>query len=189
MRFARALTTGPCARGRRRFPGIVGPGVLRITSAKLFPNLGIGAIPEAPEVARHLDRPSVRRQQREPDRFLAYPDSGGVGKAEELLELHRGRHASVVVVLETHGAPARNDNCLRRVAIERTSIVPRERTRYRHVGKRPRAHRRALRQLSEIVRPPGKTEAPKQLLVVLIRSSREPRLSEERGSHGRVRRR
>ena len=47
---------------RRRRPGIFGPGVLRITTPKFLPDLRIGALPEAAQIARRLDRPAVRRQ-------------------------------------------------------------------------------------------------------------------------------
>ena len=42
----------------------------------------VGSFPEAAKVARHLDRPSIRREQRKDDRRLRGTDAGRFGQAE-----------------------------------------------------------------------------------------------------------
>ena len=63
------------ARGRRRRPRILGPRVLRIASAQFLADLRVRAIPEAPQVARHLHRTAVRREQLQQDRLAARADA------------------------------------------------------------------------------------------------------------------
>ena len=76
---------------RRRGPGIVRPRVLRIAAAQLLSHLGIGSRPEAPQVARGLDRPAVRREQLEDDRLVVGAEARRVREPEQLLQLHRRR--------------------------------------------------------------------------------------------------
>ena len=68
-------------RRRRRIPGIFRPRMLRIAASQLLPHLGIGPIPEAFQVARHLDRTSVRREQRQENRLTPRADPRRLGQA------------------------------------------------------------------------------------------------------------
>src|SRR5204862_7850872 len=77
---------------------ILGPPVLRVPAPELLADFGIAARPEAPQVARHLHRPTVRRQQFEGQRRPAPAETRRVDDAEQFLELHRDKHAALAVL-------------------------------------------------------------------------------------------
>src|SRR5512139_2043151 len=92
--------------GRLGRPGILGPRVPRVAAPQLLAHLGVGALPEAAQVACRLDRSPVGSEQLEDDRHLPGADSRGLRQAEELLELRRRHDGAVLAVLERAGAAA-----------------------------------------------------------------------------------
>ena len=87
-----------------------------VAAAELLAYLRVGAVPEAAQVARGLHRTAVRRQQRERDGLVSEAHAGRVGQPEQLLQLDRGDHASVLAVLQSHAAAAGHLQRLRREA-------------------------------------------------------------------------
>src|SRR5262245_30553409 len=81
---------------RDRGPRILGPRMSRVAGAKVLPDLRVGAIPEASEIARRLHGATVRREQLEEDRLAANADPWRIREPEELLKLHGGHDRSVV---------------------------------------------------------------------------------------------
>ena len=74
--------------------------MLRIPPLHLFPDLGIGRVPEAAQVRGHLQRLASRRQQVQQQRDAAVGDARRVGQAEQLLQLHREHRGLAVRVLD-----------------------------------------------------------------------------------------
>ncbi len=71
-----------------RWPGgrrVLGPVVLRVAAPQLAPDLGVGSVPEAPQVARGLHRAAVGREQLEGHGHLIRSESRRVGLTEQLL--------------------------------------------------------------------------------------------------------
>src|SRR5260221_14290405 len=101
--------------------------MLGVAPAQLLSPLRIRAIPEAAQIARHLHRPAVRREQRQHDGFALTTDARRLREAEELLQLDRDRDAAVLVVFERMAPTARDRERLRRVALERADEIGRER--------------------------------------------------------------
>ncbi len=112
-------------RGRRSIPGILGPRMLRIPAAQFLSDLWIGPIPEASQIARHLDGSTVRREQRQQHRFALRSDPRRLRQPEQLLKLDRGRDRAVLGILEPHRAAAWNLQRVGRVAIDRTRGIGR----------------------------------------------------------------
>src|SRR5262245_8604560 len=80
----------------------------RIAPPELLPDVRIGPIPEAPQVARRLDGPAVRGQKLEDHDLLVRPHARAFPEAEKLLQLHGCDDTPVLAVLEAHATPARN---------------------------------------------------------------------------------
>ena len=99
---------------RRRSRGIFRPRVLRVASPQLLPHLGVRPLPEAPQVARGLHRPSVGSEQLQRQRLLSRADTWSLGQAEELLQLHRRHHRSILLILQPGRAAAGKVDALRR---------------------------------------------------------------------------
>ena len=145
-------------RRRRRGPRILRPRMLRVAAAQLLPHLRIRAIPEAAQIARELDRPAVRREQREDDGFALTADARRLGQAEQLLQLHRRRHAAVVVVLE-RDASVRSGRRATRARRDRARARRPARAPARCARRRARARRRRPRARARRRRRPGRRTA------------------------------
>src|SRR5262245_7694812 len=68
-----------------RSQGIVGPRVLGVTTLQILPYIEVRGAPESREVARHLYRPSSRREQVQCHRYLSSTDPRCLGLTEHLL--------------------------------------------------------------------------------------------------------
>src|SRR5438067_3695978 len=123
------LQSFPTRRSSDLGPRILRPWMLRVATLQFLSDLRIGPVPEAAQIAGDLDRPSVRREQREHDRFAPPADARRVGEAEQLLQLHRRGNGSIVVVVESRVAAARHGDGLRSVAFDLAHHVRRYRSR------------------------------------------------------------
>ena len=133
--------------------------MLRIPSSQFLSHLRIGALPEAAQVTRHLDRPAVRREQREDHGLAARPDRRRFGEAEELLQFHRGGDRAVAVVDKRNGSPARHLKPFWRVAVERANDRRLERASQMHLRQRTSAIRGGADQGAQVDRAGRQTRA------------------------------
>ncbi len=84
---------------RRCRQRIVGPGMLRISTAELFFHLGIRGAPETGQIASHLLRTVVRAEQMQQHRHTPARDARRLAKPKQLLhpDGEYGRLARFVV--------------------------------------------------------------------------------------------
>ncbi len=161
-------------------PGIFGPGVLRIAAPQFLAHLGIRPLPEASQISRRLHRPAVRREQVKRDGYARSPDSRRFRQAEQLLELHRCRHRSVVGVVERHAAAARHDDRRGRAIGERPlQIEMEDALRDRSRSTRPRRRCSLTDERAQVDVDAGKSQTSKELRRRGVVLAREPRLGEE----------
>jgi hypothetical protein len=66
-------------------PGIVGPGMLRVTAAHLLFHLGIDLIPEVAQILGDRQRTARRREEMEDDGYSLTADTGILAEAGEFL--------------------------------------------------------------------------------------------------------
>ena len=92
-------------RGGRR-PWIIWPGMARVATLELFLYFGIGALPEAPQILRHLHWLLPGRQQMQYHGYAALGNAWRVGQAKQFLQLHcqQGRLTARVVQFAAHAA-------------------------------------------------------------------------------------
>src|SRR5947209_338029 len=102
--------------------GVVGPGVLGVAAAELLPDLGVGGLPEAREVLRHLLRAAVRGEEVEEDGDAAGGDARRRAPAEELLDARRQDRRPARLVGEAELAAGGDAEALRGLALERMAL-------------------------------------------------------------------
>ena len=88
--------TAPSA-GLSTDPRASGAGV---AAAQLLAHLRVRAFPETAQIPRGLDGPPVGRQQRQEHGHPVRADGRRLGRAEQLLQLHRRRHHPIVSIVE-----------------------------------------------------------------------------------------
>ena len=137
--------------------------MLRIPPSQFLSHLRIRALPEAAQVTGHLDRPAVRRKQREHHGLATRPDRRRFGEAEELLQFHRCGDGSVAVVDKRNGSPARHLKPCWRVAVERANNRRLQRASQIHLRQRTSAIRGGADQRTQVDRVAGKLEPSQEL--------------------------
>ena len=150
---------------RRGRPGILRPRMLRIAGPKFFPHFGIGAGPEAAQVARHLHGPAVRGEERQKNRHASRPNPRRVSQSKELLQLYRCSNCPVRLIVEARVASARDADEWRRHLIEPPALVCRQATLQIEIAKRPDSPRSTFGKLPRLQIEPGETDTAKRLLV------------------------
>ena len=95
----------------------------RIAALELLLHLGVGALPEALQILRDLDRPARRRQQVQRHRHAAAADARRVGEAEQFLQLHRQHRWLAGCVFEPAALPAGHGELIGCLRVERAALL------------------------------------------------------------------
>src|SRR5690348_7082246 len=120
------MSPGSPFRARRRDGGewVIGPVVLRVSSAQLALNVEVAGAPETSEIARDLHRPLCWRQQMQRQRDAAGEDTRRVGEPEHLLEPNGERRRGRIAIIDRNPGATRHDEVRRRELVEGGALPP-----------------------------------------------------------------
>ncbi len=161
--------------------------MFRIAAAQFLAQLWIGAIPEAAQIARHLDGPAVRREQRQHHRLFSAADARRFRQPEQFLQFHRRANAPIVAIFEAMRSATRNEQGVGRLAIQRACNVGRKRDCEIDVIESRDAVRCRANGAREIDLVSGKLQSSNQPQIGLARSAKEPRVCEQSRGYLQIR--